>query len=138
MQRDRTASTFCYAPRDHSGTVSRYVPEMARYPLGRHYIKEWRLKRGYSLRRLANMMEAEPGGDLILSHASLARIEKGEQPFSEEILAALADALNVSRSDLLEINPQKDGEVVDLMRRMTDAQRAAAVEYMNFLLSKNG
>ena len=99
-----------------------------------HYIKEWRLKRGLSLRRLAARMEAEPGVELI-SHASLARIEKGEQPYSQDILEALAVALDTSISSLIEVNPEREGEVIDLVRRLNESKRAQAIAYLKFLAS---
>ena len=108
---------------------------MAERALGKTYIKEWREKRGHSLRKLASMMEWEPGEQLI-SHASLGRIEKGEQPYSQPILEALSIALNVSVSSLLEVNPEKEGEVVDLVRRLDEAKRAQAVDYLKFLAAK--
>lgn len=79
----------------------------------RTYIKEWRDKRGLSLRRLAERLEEAPGGDLLLSHTSIGRIEKGQQPYSQPILEALAAALGVPAWMLLEVNPEKDGDVID-------------------------
>ena len=78
-------------------------------------------------------MEKEPGGELIVSHASISRIEKGEQPYSQEILEALAVALQVSKAALLEINPEKEGEVVDLVRLLDETKRAQAVDCLRFL-----
>ena len=53
------------------------VRDMSDKPLyHRTYIKEWRNKRGLSLRRLAERLEQTPGGDLMLSHTSIGRIEK--------------------------------------------------------------
>jgi hypothetical protein len=47
---------------------------------GQHYFRQWREKRGISLRKLAARLEVEPGGDPLVSYASLSRIETGEQP----------------------------------------------------------
>jgi transcriptional regulator with XRE-family HTH domain len=84
---------------------------------GRTYIKEWRDKRGLSLRRLAERLEQEPGGDLMISHTSIGRIEKGQQPYSQPILEALSRALGVPAWMLLEVNPEKDGDVIDITLR---------------------
>lgn len=105
-------------------------------PLGRTYIREWREARGLSLRQLANRMEIEPGGDLLISHVSLGRIERGEQPYSQPILEALADALAVSVSALIEVDPTKEGEVIDLMSRLDDAKRAEALNFLRYLASR--
>lgn len=107
----------------------------------RTYIKEWRVKRGLSLRRLAERLEAAPGGDLLISHTSIGRIEKGQQPYSQPILEAIADALGVSASMLLEVNPEKDGDVIDLTIRLNKASpelRQQAVHVLEALLQANG
>ena len=91
--------------------------------LGRHYIGEWIKHRRISLRKLAARMEAEPG-EPMLSHASIGRIAKGEQPYSEEILLALSEALDCTVPQLLTVNPLKDGEVIDMLSLMKDKDPA--------------
>lgn len=82
--------------------------------LGKHFLRQWREYRGYSLRTLANRMEVEPGVALT-SHANLGRIETFQQPYSQEIMEAAAVALDCSVRDLLEVDPTKEHDVVDLM-----------------------
>lgn len=94
-----------------------------------HYIKEWRLKRGLSLRKLAARMEVSPGEELI-SFASLGRIEKGQQPYSQPILEALGVALGVKPYMLIEMNPDADGEVIDLLKRLNDKDREKAIQIL--------
>ena len=99
------------------------------------------MKRGLSLRRLAELLEAAQGGDLLISHASRGRIEKGQQPYSQPILEAIADALGVSASMLLEVNPDKDGDVIDITLRLNKASpelRQQAVHVLEALLQANG
>lgn len=103
----------------------------------RTYIKEWREKRGLSLRRLAERLEETPGGELLISHASIGRIEKGQQPYSQPILEAIAAALGVPAYMLLEVNPDKDGEVIDITLRLNKAPaelRNQAINIINALL----
>jgi transcriptional regulator with XRE-family HTH domain len=98
---------------------------MAKRTSKRHYLREWREHRGLSLARLAARM-IDQTGEEIISSVSIGRIERGQQPYSQPILEALADALQCSAEDLLAVNPLKDGEVVDLMRlirEMDDAKR---------------
>jgi transcriptional regulator with XRE-family HTH domain len=107
----------------------------------RTYIKEWREKRGLSLRRLAERLEETPGGDLLLSHASIGRIEKGQQPYSQPILEALATALGVPAWMLLEVNPDRDGDVIDITLRLNKAPpelREQAISVINALLKSAG
>lgn len=100
----------------------------------RTYIREWRKQRGLSLRQLAARIEKRPGEELI-SFASIGRIERGEQPYSQPILEGISDALNVSCAALLEDNPDRDGIVIDLVRRMDESKRADAIKLLKALAS---
>lgn len=62
-------------------------------------------------------MESEPGEELI-SYAQLQRIETLQSPYTQRTLEAIAHALDVSPAMLLEDDPVKDGEVIDLIRRL--------------------
>jgi transcriptional regulator with XRE-family HTH domain len=100
----------------------------------RTYIKEWRLKRGLSLRKLAARIEVRPGEDLI-SFSSLGRIEKGQQPYSQPIIEGVAEALGVTVPMLLEINPDADGEIIDLLRHMDADRRAESLKILKAIAS---
>ena len=125
-------------------TVTRHlykVPGMAEQLYRKTYIKEWREKRGLSLRRLADRLEQSPGGDLLISHTSIGRIEKGQQPYSQPILEAIAAALGVTASMLLEVNPEKDGDVIDITLRLNKAPpelRRQAIDILEALLKSAG
>lgn len=117
------------------------VPGMPEQLYRRTYIKEWREKRGLSLRRLADRLEQSPGGDLLISHTSIGRIEKGQQPYSQPILEAIAAALGVTASMLLEVNPEKDGDVIDITLRLNKAPpelRRQAIDILEALLKSAG
>lgn len=96
----------------------RYVPHCSGMwkmsPKGT-YIREWRKHRGLSLERLVQRLEAEPGGDPIVSITSLNRIERGTQPCKLDVLYALAEALDTTPMELMTVNPLVDGKVIDLM-----------------------
>lgn len=99
----------------------------ARQTYRRTYIAEWRKFRGYSQVRLEHRMERSPGEPLI-SRVSIGRIEKGLQPYSQPILEAIAEALDCTPWELLEVNPLKQGEVVDLMRFIRSMDNAKVGE----------
>lgn len=105
---------------------------MSEKKYGKTYIKEWRKYRGLSLRRLADRMEMD-GPNETISHASLGRIENGDQPYSQPILEALAQALNCSVTDLIGVDPTKEGEVVDLMRLINEKNRDQAIRVLRAL-----
>ena len=82
----------------------------------RTYIREWRHKRGLSLRQLAERLEESPGGELLISHTSIGRM-------------------------LLEVNPEKDGDVVDITLRLNKAPpelRKQAIDIVHALLQSAG
>lgn len=56
----------------------------------KNFIREWREKKGLTLEALAERVGEKIGG---MTHASLSRIERGLQPYSEPILEAIADEL---------------------------------------------
>lgn len=94
------------------------------------YIRDWREYRDLTLKQVEHRMEKAPGEPLITS-VSLGRIERGLQPYTQPILEALAIALDCSVSDLLEVNPKKQGEVVDLMaaiRRLRDERDPSKIK----------
>jgi transcriptional regulator with XRE-family HTH domain len=99
------------------------------------YLRAYRLKKGLSLRRLAARMESEPGVQLI-SHAQLGRIETGQQPYNQPILEAAAQAMGISVYMIMEVHPDKEGDVIDLLSRLKGDTRAEAVNYLRFLASK--
>ena len=101
--------------------------------LGKHFIKQWREYRGLSLERLANRMEKEPGGEQLISAMSLSRIERGRQPYSEELMNALSEALACEPWELLSVNPLMDGQVVDLLRFIHDLDRKKAEKALTIL-----
>ncbi len=93
----------------------------AKYPVT--HIRDWREFRGLTLQQVEQRMEKAPGETLI-SSVSIGRIERGEQPYSQPILEALAVALNCTTADLLTVNPKKDGVVIDLLQFIRQADRS--------------
>jgi hypothetical protein len=54
------------------------------------FIRQWREARSITLQQLAERVSKKTGG---MTHASLSRIERGLQPYSQPILEAVADEL---------------------------------------------
>lgn len=80
--------------------------------LGNTYLREWR-----DYRNLSQEAAADRIG---ISRANLSKIENGLIPYSQPILEAAADAYNCEVADLLNMNPFKEGEVVDLLSLIRD------------------
>ena len=109
------------------------LPAMARETFGKHYIRQWREFRGLSLRQLEARLEVEPGGDPLVTYASLGRIERFLQPYSQPILEALAIALSTTPAALIEVDPFKDAQVVDLLRHLPRDKRDQVERFIRFI-----
>lgn len=104
--------------------------------LGKHYLRAWRNYRGLSLRDLANRMESEPGVAL-MSHANIGRVEKGEQPYTQELMEAAAVALDTTVTDLLTVDPRIEDALAQLnalLRAADRPQREMALDLVRAML----
>lgn len=76
----------------------RVQPRTKRRQYRTTFIRQWREFRGLTLEQLADRVET--------THASLSRIERGRQPYSQALLEAIAEALQTDPPSLLMRNPQ--------------------------------
>jgi transcriptional regulator with XRE-family HTH domain len=98
------------------------------------YIRAWRKKRGYTLEDMVGRLEAI---GVATTGATISRIEKGIQPYSQDKLEAIADALDVTPADLLENDPDvPEAEIIDLIRHIDDRQKAQATAVLKALFDK--
>jgi transcriptional regulator with XRE-family HTH domain len=93
----------------------------------RVYFKEWRLHRGLTQKQVIDRLREIQEETAPQTEASLSRLENRKQPYSEAVLGALAQVYDCEPKDLIGVNPAKDGDVVDLLRHMTDKQHDQAV-----------
>lgn len=84
--------------------VSRLKPD--RPP---HFLREWRKHRDMTLQDVAERVGEATGKGF--THASLGRIERGKQPYSEPVLEALAAIYRTDPGSLLMRNP-KDPDAI--------------------------
>ncbi len=99
----------------------------------RFYFKEWRKHRGFTQDQVIDRLVILDDPLLPQTAASLSRIENGKQPYSQRILEALADVYGVEPFELLRANPEKDGDVVDLLQIMDEKKRAQAMAVLEAL-----
>jgi transcriptional regulator with XRE-family HTH domain len=95
-----------------------------RTKLRRTFLKEWREHRHLTQEQAAERLD--------MDRSNLSRVERGEIPYSQALLEAAAVAYDCEPWDLLNVNPLKEGEVVDLTRLMKQAtpeQRAEIIGY---------
>ena len=79
----------------------------------KHYFREWREKAG--------LTQEQAIGRLEWSQSKLSRIESGVTPYNQDDLEAAAVAYSCSPSDLINVNPLKEGEVVDMLALLRSA-----------------
>ena len=75
-------------------------PKPARRPT---YIRAWRKERGLTLVQLADQLSTLY--DVEISDAQLSRIERGQQPYSQDLLEAIAGVLRTEPASLIMRDP---------------------------------
>lgn len=97
----------------------------------KHFIKEWRKKRGFTQEELADLIG--------VSSPTISQIENYKTGYTGETLTALADALSVTRGDLLENDPSKDSTLwthFQLLKDMEEKERDEIVEVLSTLIKQ--
>lgn len=91
-----------------------------------NFIRQWREKKGLTLEALAARVGEKIGG---MTHASLSRIERGLQPYSQPIIEAIADELTGGDvASLLERDPKDPEGIWTLWDQAKPGQRRMIVE----------
>jgi len=108
-------------------------PQIRKPPQGvRHYVKQWREHRGLTQEQLAERVGKSRG--------LISRIESGTTALTEDMMYALADAFHIAPWDIIRVNPEKEGTLVDitdaLQGKPADLQ-AEALGFVRGLLRKH-
>ena len=113
--------------------AKKVVPRFKKRPAYRKtFIREWRQHRGLSLEVMAERVGEKIGG---MTHASLSRIERGLQPYSQPILEAIADELTGGDvASLLMRNPADPEGIWSIWDQAKPGQKAQIVEVAKTLL----
>jgi transcriptional regulator with XRE-family HTH domain len=104
------------------------VAKKAQHP--RHFIRQWRNYRGLTLEALASRVGT--------THASLSRIERGLQPYSQPLLEAIAEALNCMPADLIIRDPLNPNPFWTLWDSISPAERPTAARVLEAFIKKTG
>jgi len=103
-------------------------PKPARRPT---FIRSWRKHRGLTLAQLADRLDTELEVDI--SEGQLSRIERGQTPYSQDILEAIAAALRCEPADLLVRDPATPDAIWSLWDTLKPVERIQAVEIIKTL-----
>ena len=90
------------------------------------FIRQWREHRGLTLEQLAERIGT--------THASLSRVERGKQPYSQPLLESLASALRTDVSSLLMRDPSDPDGIWSIWDNAKPATRRQIVEIAKTLL----
>ena len=96
--------------------------------LPRQFFKLWREHKGLTQERALDRLG--------WSQSKLSRIESGTTIWNALDLADLEEAYGVSRWNLLNVDPTKDGEVVDLMGLLDDSNRETVTRMLRAAIGK--
>lgn len=98
----------------------------------RHFLREWRDYRGLSQEQAAERIGKSRG--------LISQLESSTTNFTSATLEALAEAYRCEPWDLLNVNPLKEGHVIDIMdllREATPEQKAEALGYVKGLVARH-
>lgn len=89
--------------------------------LRKTFLREWRkMKPGRTLETVA--------AELHISRTQLGRIEKGQQPYNQELLEAVSDLYGCTVADLLMRNPKDPTAIWSIWERAKPGQREQIVK----------
>jgi transcriptional regulator with XRE-family HTH domain len=100
----------------------------AKSPRRRTFIREWRKHRKLTQEELAE--------EVHLSQEQVSRIEKGEQPYTQETLEAFAAALKCSPADLIMRGPDETQPIWAILEKLSPADREAAAKMLQILADR--
>ena len=103
-------------------------PKPARRPT---FIRAWRKHRGLTLAQLADRLLTEL--EIDISEGQLSRIERGETPYSQDILEALAAVLRCEPADLIMRDPTQADAIWSLLETLKPTDRKVAIAMLTAL-----
>lgn len=95
------------------------------------FIRQWRKVRGLTLLQMADRLKTEL--DLEISDGQLSRIERGDQPYSQDLLEAFAAVLRCDPADLLVRDPSQPEGIWSIWDQLQPVERAQVVEVAKVL-----
>jgi transcriptional regulator with XRE-family HTH domain len=96
------------------------------------FIRQWRESKSMTLEALAERVGEKIGG---MTHASLSRIERGLQPYSQPILEAIADELTGGDvASLLMRDPSDPNAIWSIWDRAKPGERKMIVDIANTIV----
>ena len=79
------------------------------------FIRQWRVHRGYSLDKLADMVP--------MDKSNLSKVERGILPYNQEMLERVAESLMTDTASLLMRDPTAPGAIWSIWERASVGER---------------
>lgn len=99
--------------------------------LRKTYIREWRKFHNLTLQKMVDRLEAMYG--LETTTATLSRTETGLQEYTQQLLEALADALQCEPADLLMRPPTAETDIRLVWSQLTPENQRKALDIIKVL-----
>lgn len=96
----------------------------------RTFVRQWRLHRRLTLEQLAERIGS--------TDASVSRIERGLQPYTQQTLEALAKALDCTPADLIQRDPGTPAPIWEIWSLIPESEQERATEVLRALAKKTG
>jgi transcriptional regulator with XRE-family HTH domain len=88
------------------------------------FLRPWREHFGWSQEHVVEQIERVTGGGYTLTAVSLGRIERGHQPYNQELMEALEKVFALPAAVLLFRDPAEPDADWDMWESLTPAERA--------------
>lgn len=89
------------------------------------FLRDWRKDRGLTLEQLAARIGS--------TGATVSRLERGQQPYSQPLLEALAEALNCQPADLIMRPPGASDRLKSVLDGLSEADQKRALAVIQAL-----
>lgn len=90
------------------------------------FLRQWREHREMTLERAGEAVD--------MSHAQLGRIERGLQPYNQELLERLAELYRTEPASLIMRNPADEDAMWSLWDQAKEGQRQEIEKYAEFIV----
>jgi transcriptional regulator with XRE-family HTH domain len=97
------------------------------------FIRAWRKERGLTLAQLSDQLETLH--ELAISDGQLSRIENGKQPYSQDLLEAIADVLKTEPASLIMRDPNSRA-IWSVYDTLSPVERKQVDDYAAFIAAK--
>lgn len=103
-----------------------------RKPLGRHYIKEWRLYLGLTQDQLVAKL-SDPAVGSGITKGTISKIENGKLPYTQHFLEACAEVLGRPVWELLVRDPSDAESALNIWNDLDEEQKPKATAVLKKL-----